>query len=73
MKLTFKGTGYLPEYHGFSGAVRIDVRAGETVDIPDEKAKRLLADFPGVFVAAKDKDLKNAPNDKQIKGADATK
>lgn len=50
MKLKYNGSPVLgSEYHGFRGDLKIDLRAGETIDLPEEIAAGLLGDFPGVF------------------------
>jgi len=80
MKLTFKGTPHLPEYRGLHDGQMVHVSAGGTVDVSDGEGSKLLADFPGVFVAAeekknpqRDRQIKAPAKDRQLKGADKAK
>jgi hypothetical protein len=63
MRITFKGTPYIPVYRGSHDGQLITVPAGGSVDLSDQEAGKLLGDFPGVFVA----DIVQAPVDRQIK------
>lgn len=49
MELKFKGSESFPIYDGFDPKTNAHllIKAGDIVDVSDEKAKQLLTDFPG--------------------------
>jgi len=67
MKLTFKGTAYLPEYRGLHDGLMIHVPAGGQVEVSDEAGAVLVRDFPGVFVSSGG--IEAPPVDKMVRKA----
>lgn len=69
MKLRFKATRALGEYHGPG----LDLRDGDIAEVNETRAAQLLGDFPQNFEAGKnlvtDKAIAEAPKDKMIHGA----
>ena len=61
MRLTFRPTLQLGEYHG----AKLNLKPGETVEVADAQADTLLVDFPLNFV--KVQDVVAPPIDRQIK------
>ena len=73
MKIIFKKSTSLEEYHGFHEGGPIDFKNGEKKDITDVKAKELLMDFPDNFDQPVMKEMEKAPKDKMIKKAKTKK
>jgi len=76
MKLTFRPTPLMPEYHGWHDGRFVHLRPGESIEISDAAgAATLVKDYPANFgpavpaPAATGKALKVPPVDKQIKTA----
>jgi hypothetical protein len=71
MRLRFKGTAALPEYHTAIGTRKLDFHDGEEKEVPDDRARKLLADFPGNFLAASAvglvREMGEAPADRMMK------
>lgn len=66
MRLTFKASRWLGEYHGPG----LNLNPGETAEVPDEAAARLLRDFPENFFEVRmplATDIGAPPVDRQIK------
>lgn len=66
MRLTFKASRWIGEYHGN----RLDLKPGDTAEVADELAQRLLADFPENFAQITipmATDIAAPPMDRQIK------
>lgn len=59
MRLTFKPSRSLGEYHG----VGLDLKPGQSAEVPEEMARRLIRDFPENFA----QDIQAPPVDRQIK------
>ena len=75
MKIIFKKSTPLEEYHGFYKGKPIDFKDEEKKNVPDELAKQFLADFPDNFskTKAEKKVVEKAPKDKMIKGEEVKK
>lgn len=76
MKIRFKSSGIIAEYHGYlrSYDKPVDFTDGEEKDIPDAEAKILLRDFPDNFEKAgktkkteETKAIETPPQDRSIK------
>ena len=63
-KLKFTGSDNFEEYHGFDGDEPVHAFPGQTVDVSDETAARLLDAFPHAFSAAAKKTAKTAKSAK---------
>ena len=50
MRIMFKPSVDFGEYHGWYGGEPLNFAAGQERDIPDEKARQLVADFPQNFL-----------------------
>jgi len=62
MKLRFKATPVLQEYHG----VGLDLLPGQEAEVSEERAARLMADFPMNFEPVTTA-FEQPPKDKQIR------
>jgi hypothetical protein len=73
MRLKFKATLSLFEYHGFCGGSKLDFKDGDEKDVPDERARTLLVDFPQNFAVAPAigviREIEDAPADRMIRRA----
>ena len=76
MQIRFKATEHQPAYNGFwkSGPdlVFIKFTDGQSLDVPDGKARELLRDFPSNFEAVT-KEIKSAPVDRMVRTATTKK
>lgn len=68
MKVQFKATAALAEYHGFDDSKEVDLLDGEKINVSEAKAKQLLSDFPDNFSLVKTKDIKKA-KDRMIRNS----
>jgi len=71
MRIKFTASTNFGEYHGCHEGVPLDFEAGQERDVPDEKARQLIATFPLNFCRVEDPpvscEIEAAPVDRMMK------